>query len=74
MSGGRLPKKIMFETHEGVVWRGRGGMDKTWTDSVHRDIRAFDIAWDRKETALEGVVWDETVTEGGRRVIAAWRR
>ena len=74
MSGGRLPKNITFETLEGVVWRGQGGMEEKRAEFVYRDIRAFDIAWDRKETALEEVVWDETVTEGGRRVIAEWRK
>ena len=37
------------------------------------DIRAFGIAGDWKETALKTEVWVETVTEGGRRFMAAWK-
>ena len=32
------------------------------------------IAGDWKATALETEVWVETVTEGGRRFMAAWRK
>ena len=32
MSGGRLPKRIMFGNLEGAVRRGRGGKEKEWTD------------------------------------------
>ena len=42
MSGGRLPKRIMFGNLEGAVRRGRGGKEKEWTDCVQSDIRAFD--------------------------------
>ena len=39
------------------------------------DIRAFGIiAGDSKATALEADVWVETVTEGGRKFMAAWRK
>ena len=34
MSGGRLPKRIMFGNLEGAVRRGRGGKEKEWTDCV----------------------------------------
>ena len=47
------------------------------TDGVHcvqSDIRAFGIAGDWKATALKAEVWVETVTEGGRRFMAAWRK
>ena len=44
MSGGRLPKRIVFENLEGAVRRGRGGKEKEWTDCVQSDIRAFGIA------------------------------
>ena len=54
--------------------RGRGGKDKEWTDSVQSDIRAFGITEDWKPTALEAEVWVETVAEGGRRFMAAWRK
>ena len=43
MSGGRLPKRIMFGNFEGAVWRGRGGKEKEWTVCVQSDIRAFSI-------------------------------
>ena len=74
MSGGRLPKRIVFGNLEGTVRRGRGGKDKEWTDCVHGDIRAFGKAGDWKATALKAEVWVETVTEGGRRFMAAWRK
>ena len=34
MSGGRLPKRIVFGNLEGAVWRGRGGKEKEWTNCV----------------------------------------
>ena len=52
----------------------RGGKEKEGTDCVQSDIRAFGIAGDWKATALEAEVWVETVTEGGRRFMAAWRK
>ena len=67
MSGGRLPKRIMFGNLEGAVRRGQGGKEKKWTDCVQSDARAFGIAGDWKATAMEAGVWVETVTEGGRR-------
>ena len=48
MSGGRLPKRIMFGNLEGAVRRGRGGNEKEWTDCVQSDIRAFGITGDWK--------------------------
>ena len=41
---------------------------------VQSDIRAFGIAGDWKTTELKAEVWVETVTEGGRRFMAAWRK
>ena len=39
------------------------------------EIRGFGIAGDWKSTVLlEAEVWVETVTEGGRRFMAAWRK
>ena len=73
MSGGRLPKRIMFGNIEGAVWRGQGGEGKEWTDCVQSDIRAFGITEDWKTMALKAEVWAEAVTEGGRRFMAAWR-
>ena len=37
-------------------------------------IRASGIAGDWKATDLNAEVWVETVTEGGRRFMAAWRK
>ena len=74
MSGGRLPKRTVFGNLEGAVRRGRGGMEKEWTDCVQSDMRAFGIAGDWKATALEAEVWVETVTESRRRFMAAWRK
>ena len=74
MSGGLLPKRIVFANLEGVVRRGRGGKEKEWTDCVQSDIREFGIAGDWKATALKAKVWSETVAEGGRRFMAAWRK
>ena len=74
MSGGRLPKRIVFGNLEGAGRRGRGGKENEWTDCVQSDIRAFGIEWDRKATALEAAVWVEAVTEGGRRFMTAWRK
>ena len=73
-SGGRLPKRIVFGNLGGAVRRGRGGKETEWTDCVQSDIRAFGTAGDWKATALKAGVWVETVTEGGRRFMAAWRK
>ena len=53
--------------------RRRVGKEKEWTDCVQSDIRASGIVRDWKATALEAEVWLETVTEGTRRFMAAWR-
>ena len=73
MSGVRLPKRIMFGNLEGAMRRGRGGREKKWTDCVQSDILAFGIMADWKTMALKAEVWVEAVTEGGRRLMAAWR-
>ena len=61
-----------FSTRWAAVRRGRGGKEKEWTDCVQSDIRSFAIAGDWKATALKTEVW--MVTEGGRRIMAAWRK
>ena len=71
MSGGRLPKRIMFGNLEGAMRGGRDGKEKEWIDCVQSDVRAFGTAGDWKATALEAEVWVDTVTEGGRRFMAA---
>ena len=50
------------------------GTEKEWTDCVQSNIRAFAIAGDCKAMALKTEVWVETVTEDGRRFMAAWRK
>ena len=74
MSGGRLPKRIVFGNLEGAVRRRRGGKEKEWTDCVQSDIRAFGIMGDWKAMTLKAEVWVEAVTEVGRRLMAAWRK
>ena len=71
---GEIAKRIVFGNLEGAVRRRRGGKEKEWTDRVQSDIRAFGIAGDWKATALKAEVWVETVTEGGRRFMATWRK
>ena len=56
MSGGRLPKRIVFGNLEGAGRRGRGGKEKDWTECVQSDIRAFGMAGDWKATALRAEV------------------
>ena len=74
MRGGRLPKRVVFGNPQGAVRRGRGGNKKEWIDCVQSDVRAFGITGDWKATALKAEVRVETVTEGGRRFMAAWRK
>ena len=47
---------------------------KEGTDCVKSDIRTFGIARNRKAMASLADVWVETVTEGGRRFMVAWRK
>ena len=61
-------------TLEGAVRRGRDGKKEEWTDCVQSDIQAFGITGDWKAAALKVEVWIETVTEGGRRFMGAWRK
>ena len=74
MSGGRLPKRTVFENLEGAVRRGRDGKENEWTDYVQSGIQIFGITGDWKTTALKAEAWVERVIAGGRRFIAAWRK
>ena len=56
MSGGQLPKRIMFGNLKGAVRRGRGGKEKEWTGCVQGDIRAFGITGDWKTMAVKAEV------------------
>ena len=56
MSGGRLPKRLMFGNLEGAVRRGRDEKENKWTDCVQSDIRAFDITGEWKAMALKAEV------------------
>ena len=53
MSGGRLPKRVVFGNLEGAVRRGWSEKEKKWADGIQGDIRAFGIAGDWKATALK---------------------
>ena len=53
MSGGWLPKRIVFGNLEGAVRRGRGGKEEEWTDCVQSDIRAFGITGRLESNGLE---------------------
>ena len=48
MSGGQLPKRIVFGNFEAAVRRGQGGKEKEWIDCIQSEIRAFGIARDGK--------------------------
>ena len=41
---------------------------------VQSGIRAFSITGDWKATALKAEIWVDTVTEGGQRFMATWRK
>ena len=71
MTGGRLPKRIMFGNLEGAVQSGRGGKNKEWTNCVQSDIRAFGITGYWKTMALKTEIRIEAVTKGVRR---SWPR
>ena len=43
MSGGRLPKRIVFGNLENAVRRGRFGKEKEWTGCLESGIQAFAI-------------------------------
>ena len=73
MGGGWLPKRSYSETFK--VQCREDGVGKRKSGSrlrVQSEIRAFGIAEDQKATASEAKMWVETVTEGGRRFMAAW--
>ena len=53
MSGGWLPKRIVFGNLEGAVRRGRGGKEEEWTDCVQSDIRVFGITGRLESNGLE---------------------
>ena len=56
MSGGRLPKRIMFGNLEGAVRRGRDGKENKRTDCVQSNIRSFGITGEWKAMALKAEV------------------
>ena len=74
MSGGGCQSKSCSATLRVQCGEDGVGKKKEWTDCVQSDIRVFGIAGDWKATALKAEVWAETVTEGGRRFMAAWRK
>ena len=54
MSGGRLPKRIVFGNLEGAIRRGRGRKEKEYTDCVQSGIRAFGIAGGLESDGVKG--------------------
>ena len=50
------------------------GKEKERIDRAQNDIRTFGMAGNWKATALEAEVLVGTVTQGGRRFMAAWRK
>ena len=73
------PSRIeSYATYQYYLYSKRLAIDinieKEWTDCVQSDVRGVGIAGDWKATALEAEVWVETVTGGGRGVVAAWRK
>ena len=61
-------RKPRGRSAERTGWEG-----EEWTYCVQSDIRAFGITGDWKTMALKAEVWVETLTEDGRRFMAAWR-
>ena len=57
MSGGLLPKRIVFENLDDAMWRRRGEKEKEWTDCVQSDIRVFGITGDWKARALKTEIY-----------------
>ena len=74
MSGGWLPKRIVFGHLEGAVRRGRVGKNRKCIDSLLNDIRAFGIAGDWEAASLEAEGWVGTAMKSGWRFMAAWRK
>ena len=75
MSGGRLPKQVVFGNLEGAVQKGRGWKDKEWTDCVQNGRHPK--IWNSGGLGNDGVgaeVWVETDTDGGRRFMATCRK
>ena len=74
MDARRLPRRIILGTLDGSRKRGRGGKEKEWVDRVARDVRAFGISGDWESLSLQEDDWYNTVVEGGRKFMDAWRR
>ena len=74
MDARRLPRRLIMGKLDGARKRGRGGKEKEWVDCVEKDVRAFGISGDWEALSLQEDVWYNTVVEGGRRFVVAWRR
>ena len=74
MDARRLPRRIILGTLDGARKRRRGGKGKEWVDCVARDVRAFGISGDWESLSLQEDDWYNTVVEGGRKFMDAWRR
>ena len=69
MDARRLPRRLILGKLD-----GRGGKEKKWVDCVEKDVRAFGISRDWEALSLQEDVWYNTVVEGGRRFMDAWRK
>ena len=74
MNGWWFPKRIVFGNLEDAMRRGRGAKEQEWSDCVQSDIWEFGLSADSKAAALEAEMWVETIMEGGRRFMAAWKK
>ena len=70
----RLPRRLHLGKLDGARKRGRGGKEKEWVDCVEKDVRALGILGDWEALSLQEDEWYNTVVEGGRRFMDAWRR
>ena len=66
MSGGRLPKRIVFGNLEGAVRRRWGGKEKEWTDCIQSDIIIADGSVKFREATPIGLVDEPKVSLYGR--------
>ena len=73
MDARRLPRRLISGKPDGARKRGRGGKEKEGIDCVEKDVRAFGISGDWEALSLQEIVWYNTVVEGGRRFMDAWR-
>ena len=69
MDARRLTRRLILGKLDSARKRGRGGKEKEWVD-----YSVFGISGDWEALSLQEDVWYNTVVEGGRRFMDAWRR